>query len=330
MRIIRGNFSPFLMVLTICSLIGSNAVAEDWRVSKSSGEVWLQGSLGQPISLSSGALLKAGETIRTGNGRVLLVRGEETILISPNSLVGLPSEQQKNGKTKILQKSGSILLDVQKKNVKHFEVETPYLAAVVKGTQFRVSVNDQGADVDVVEGKVEVSDFKSGEFVLVLPGQSAKVHLDGVNGLLLKGSGTFNPVQKGEPREASPELQKFQHANEKIEEAHQNQEIKGSRSKRRLKKVNRRVRITAPRGLKLDLNNRTNGLVRSSSDDQASHWAGSKRSPERSSGPAHQGKSKRSAALPTGKKGKGKKGKGKKGKGKKGSKGGQGGDSDSQ
>ena len=44
--------------------------------------------------------------------------------------------------------AGSILLDVEKRNVQHFEVETPYLAAVVKGTQFRVTVGPTGSRVE--------------------------------------------------------------------------------------------------------------------------------------------------------------------------------------
>ena len=63
------------------------------------------------------------------------------MLISPNSVVGLPTENKDGLSTTIVQQAGSILLEVEKRNVKHFEVETPYLAAVVKGTQFRVTVN---------------------------------------------------------------------------------------------------------------------------------------------------------------------------------------------
>ena len=108
-------------------------------------------------------LLKPGDTIRTGrNGRVLLMRGEETIMIAPNSVVGLPAEKKEGLSTTIMQQAGSILLEVEKRNVKHFEVETPYLAAVVKGTQFRVTVNAAATSVDVVRGQVEVADFKSG------------------------------------------------------------------------------------------------------------------------------------------------------------------------
>ncbi len=83
----------------------------------------------------------------------------------------LPAEKKEGLATTITQQAGSILLEVEKKNVKHFEVETPYLAAVVKGTQFRVTVSASGATVDVTRGQVEVSDFKSGQIAMVMPGQ---------------------------------------------------------------------------------------------------------------------------------------------------------------
>jgi len=112
-----------------------------WSVSKSSGEVWVTTTGAEQVSLSHEEILKPGDTIRTGRtGRVLLVRGEETILISPNSVIGLPAEKKEGLSTTIVQQAGSILLEVEKRNVKHFEVETPYLAAVVKGTQFSVTV----------------------------------------------------------------------------------------------------------------------------------------------------------------------------------------------
>ena len=155
----------------------------------------------QQASLKPSDNLKPGDTIRTGrNGRVLLMRGEESILIAPNSVIGLPAEQKEELSTTIVQRAGSILLDVEKRNVKHFEVETPYLAAVVKGTQFRVSVNATSTSVDVMRGQVEVADFKSGQIAQVMPGQRATTFEHGKSGLSLTGSGTFNPIEQGKPR----------------------------------------------------------------------------------------------------------------------------------
>lgn len=189
--------------------MASGAFAADdgvWSVSKSSGEVWLATSGAQPVSLNQDGTLKPGDTIRTGrNGRVLLVRGEETILISPNSVVGLPAEKKEGLSTTIIQQAGSILLEVEKRNVKHFEVETPYLAAVVKGTQFSVTVGAGSTKVGVVRGQVEVSDFKTGQIAQVMPGQSATVFEHGKPGLSLSGAGTFNPIEQGKPRASTIE-----------------------------------------------------------------------------------------------------------------------------
>lgn len=188
-------------------VIATSAFAADdgaWSVKKTSGEVWMGSGDVQQVSLKSDEVLKPGDTVTTGkNGRVLLVRGEESILIAPNSVVGLPSEKKDGLATTIKQQAGSILLEVEKKNVKHFEVETPYLAAVVKGTQFRVTVNASGATVDVVRGQVEVADFKTGQIAQVMPGQHANVSANGNAGLTLTGAGALQPIQQGQPRASS-------------------------------------------------------------------------------------------------------------------------------
>src|SRR6185295_8830972 len=183
------------LVAAISLVTATAALAADggtWSVSKSSGDVWMGSGDVQQASLKSDDVLKPGDTIRTGrNGRVLLMRGEESIMIAPNSVVGLPAETKEGLSTTIIQKAGSILLEVEKKNVKHFEVETPYLAAVVKGTQFSVTVNAASTSVDVRRGQVEVSDFKSGQIAQVLPGQAATSFEHGTPGLSLSGSGQF-------------------------------------------------------------------------------------------------------------------------------------------
>ena len=187
-------------------LRAEEAATAAWQVSKASGEVWVASSGVQPASLNDQAALKPGDSIRTGrNGRVLLVRGSETILVAPNSAITLPATQKDAGSTTILQQAGSIKLEVDKRGERNFEVETPYLVAAVKGTQFTVTVSQGIAKVDVSHGSVEVADFKSGQIALVMPGQSAKVTTFGQGGLSLTGAGTLNPIRNGAPR--APSLQ---------------------------------------------------------------------------------------------------------------------------
>ena len=206
--IMLGNTRTFIARLLAAMLVtagvSSEVIAQDsaWRVSKSSGEVWITTSGAQPVALTddAGVNLNPGDTIRTGrNGRLLLMRGAETILVSANSVVGIP-KQEIEGLSTIIEQAGSILLDVEKRNVQHFEVLTPYLAAVVKGTQFRVTVDNGGSQVDVLRGQVQVSDYKSGQYALVNPEQTAKVSVEGPSGLSLSGQGALSPIQMSVPR----------------------------------------------------------------------------------------------------------------------------------
>ena len=191
--------------LILCS--ASMAQADDaapWQVSKSSGEVWITTAGAQQVSLTADTKLNPGDSVRTGkNGRVLLIRGEERIMVSPNTAIGIPSEKRNDLPTTITQQSGTILLEVEKKNVQHFEVETPYLAAVVKGTQFQVTVEKGRSRVEVTRGQVQVSDFKSGQNVLVLPGQAARSVANGAGGLEMSGKDPFNTIEKGAPRQST-------------------------------------------------------------------------------------------------------------------------------
>ncbi|MGX4770304.1 FecR domain-containing protein [Bradyrhizobium guangdongense] len=206
--IVRIGMQCALVAALILGTAAGASAADDgvWSVSKSSGEVWLATSGAQQVSLNQEEILKPGDTIRTGrNGRVLLVRGEETILISPNSVVGLPAEKKEGLSTTIIQRAGSILLEIEKRNVKHFEVETPYLAAVVKGTHFSVTVGAGSTKVGVLRGQVEVSDFRTGQVAQVMPGQVATAFEHGAPGLRLDGRGTLNPIEQGKPRASTIE-----------------------------------------------------------------------------------------------------------------------------
>jgi hypothetical protein len=106
---------------------------------------------------------------------------------------------------------GSLLFKVEKQASQHFEVETPYLAAVVKGTTFSVSVDGEASAVHVVEGAVEVKALATGQVGLIKPGYTAVVSQRRGSGLkiiggkpeatgkALKGSDVDAPADEAEP-----------------------------------------------------------------------------------------------------------------------------------
>src|ERR1044072_5741269 len=90
---IRLLLSAFLIGAFFAIGFASPAIAQDdsWRVSKSSGEVWFDEPGAQPAALSDDTVLNPGSSVRTGaNGRVLLSRGAETIMVSPNTVMQIP------------------------------------------------------------------------------------------------------------------------------------------------------------------------------------------------------------------------------------------------
>ena len=191
----------FLRLLAIVSTIASVSsalAADEWVVVKISGEAWSMPKDGTPAAISVGQSLPSGQFVQTSrNGRVQLTRGVTTVQVMPNSLIGLPVPEGE--RSVLVQQAGTVALSVEKKGVEHFEVKTPYLAAVVKGTQFTVQLNGRRAAVSVSEGRVDVTDFKSGQSVLVLPGQRASVTPMGASGLHVSGRGEFQQVRHGAP-----------------------------------------------------------------------------------------------------------------------------------
>jgi hypothetical protein len=258
---IRTGFA-FARMLAVFLAVGACATplgAAEWQVARSTGDVWVATPKAQPVSLGADVVLRPGDKIQTGRtGRVLLVRGTESILVAPNSAVSLPEELKPTLATTILHQAGSIVLEVEKKGAEHFEVETPFLAAVVKGTRFAVTVNRYGAEVRVLDGKVSVSDLKTGRFALVAAGQVASVAASGKGGLTLGGPGQLSPVQQGDPRKTH--LERVPVPARGLGPPHQ---APGGVMRAAAAQLDGRVRIVTPIGLgKLDVGALTNGLAR--------------------------------------------------------------------
>lgn len=192
-----NHCSILLLAVAVVAFVassGAQASDDSWSIVETKGDVQVLRAGFQPVALTDGAVLRPGDRIvTTGNGRAIINRGKDTIIVAPNSEIGLPALKRPGWGTRIIQEIGTIFLKVESSAERRFEVETPVLAAVVKGTRFTVSANPTGAAVHVLEGAVEVSAFASQQTGLVMPGQTAT--LDNRPGGSLEIDG--NEAQKG-------------------------------------------------------------------------------------------------------------------------------------
>ena len=146
-----------------------------WTVSEMSGSVQVA-HRGMSRIATRGLSVTAGDTVNTGPGaRAVLVRGTEYMMVAAGSRLQLQPEVQSSGLTQMIEEFGNVVFMIKKKTTPHFEVRTPYLAAVVKGTTFAVGVTLQGASVQVLEGAVEVATGDGGARDLLRPGSVAIV-----------------------------------------------------------------------------------------------------------------------------------------------------------
>jgi hypothetical protein len=190
----QNRLLPRLLIMAACASSvpwapGVAAAAADaWRVTAVQGEATLQRGEAPPAPVAQAQALDPGESLATGaSGRVVLTRGASTITVGPNGRMEIPPGGDDGVRTKVVQAMGSLLFKVEKRASQHFEVETPYLAAVVKGTTFTVSVEGDTSAVHVVEGAVEVKALATGQVGLVKPGYTAVVSQRAGKGLSIIG-----------------------------------------------------------------------------------------------------------------------------------------------
>lgn len=154
--------------------LSSNAMAAGWTADRVRGEVlveagssWEQVQRG--IEINDGARLKTG-----ASGRVDLSRGKDHFSLGANTSVQI-RDSGSDLMTSVIQSAGVVSVDVERRNVQHFSVQTPFLAAVVKGTRFTVTSDSSGSHVDVDRGVVQVQDNSNDLVADVHPGQTADV-----------------------------------------------------------------------------------------------------------------------------------------------------------
>ncbi len=177
MSLIR-TLAVLVLALAFATPAFAGGAGETWRIVESAGAVKAGGAGLTPIAVTSNQVLPADSWVETAaTGRAILVRGTESIAVGPNSRVQLPSLEV-NGNTQVLQTLGSALYQIGKQQKPHFQVDTPYLAAVVKGTTFTVTVEETTSLVQVTEGLVEVATPDRAAVEFVRPGFTGMVSRD--------------------------------------------------------------------------------------------------------------------------------------------------------
>ena len=164
-------------------LTGATAASAEgerlWRVSDIKGSALVRIDGEKWTTLKRGDKVVPGTDVKTGtDGRIIMVRPGDSLDVAPNSYFNIPVKGQAGAKkpaTHILQKMGTILFKITTRPDNPFTVQTPYLAAVIKGTTFTVSVDSNDAALHVSKGAVQVSSILSGQTALVRPGQTAAV-----------------------------------------------------------------------------------------------------------------------------------------------------------
>jgi hypothetical protein len=187
---------------TLCVVFAaSGARADNWLAAKLAGEVLVFRDHAW-VKLDRGDIVSDDSVVRTRqNGNVEFTRDNEVIDVAPDTQIQIFDRTGRRFTT-VRQFFGTVSVEANVEKVKHFSVQTPFIAALVKGTIFTVTSDSQSATVHVQRGVVGVEDIARQLHVDVRPGQQATAGL--AKGLSVSGPGQVGQVTniKGQP--ASP------------------------------------------------------------------------------------------------------------------------------
>ncbi|HEV7434646.1 MAG TPA: FecR domain-containing protein [Pseudorhizobium sp.] len=193
---------PAVALMVLC-FSAASSFASEWHVRKATQQVLFTLDKKTWVPVVVGTTIPNTAWISTGpRGRVLLERGVERVAFGPKTLAAIITKKGIfSRKTEVIQQKGEIALNIEKRSRPHTYVHTPFLAAVVKGTTFTVTVTANNASVSVDEGLVQVSSFTSGRSANVGPGQ--QVTVDQAQNMSVAGVAEAPSVFSVEPMQAS-------------------------------------------------------------------------------------------------------------------------------
>lgn len=113
--------------------------------------------------------------VSTGDDGSARLRQDATVIsIAANTAIELLDNPGSGVLQRAVQNRGSAFYDIAPQGSNRFRVETPYLVAVIKGTQFNVTVGDDVTSVSLFEGLLRVEAPDVGDAVDLAAGQIAQ------------------------------------------------------------------------------------------------------------------------------------------------------------
>ncbi len=113
--------------------------------------------------------------IVTGDdGTLGLTQAGTNITIAADSDVEIPAEAA-DGQliARLVQRRGNVFYDVAHRDVGTLRVETPFLVAVIKGTQFNVAVQDESTTISLFQGRLEIRTPDASDIIQLNAGEIA-------------------------------------------------------------------------------------------------------------------------------------------------------------
>ncbi len=191
------HFWRALLAATFCVGMSAAAMADDWVAMRLRGQVvQLLDNAWQP--LHRGDVVPDSRVVRTlASGHVDFMRGQETVALGPDTQIQIFDKPGTKPFTTVKEYFGAVSVEAEVENVQHFAVDTPYLAAVVKGTKFVVISGKDGASVSVHRGHVAVDDKASHRHVTIAVGETASVSSGSPGTLTVSGGATPTAAATG-------------------------------------------------------------------------------------------------------------------------------------
>lgn len=169
--------------------------ADDIVVVRVSGDVRVT-MRGEPRAVQPGTPVDLPATVRTGpDGAIDLRQANTTVAIAADTELELPATADRGAMfDRLIQSRGSAFYDVGKHGSRKLRVETPYLVAVIKGTQFNVVVQEDSSTISLFEGRLEVRAPDDSDVIDLNAGEIAIRHATDKAIRVLRMDGAKPPV----------------------------------------------------------------------------------------------------------------------------------------